>query len=416
MKIEKALFAPGKSAFYFDDQDAIKRGARRDGFVYEGEPVTAGFRRVRQAGESISVVLVLQDGSFAEGDCAACQYSGAGGRAPLFLAEEYIPFLEERVKPLLEGRELGMFREMSEWMDGLEVDGRRLHSGLRYGLSQALLEARATVDGRLKVEVICDEYDLPVVARRLPIFGQTGDHRYEGVDKMVLKRADALPHALINNVDEKLGKDGRRLKKYVEWTARRIKELRINDGYRPDLHIDVYGTVGLVFDNDVEDIVDYLCELERSAGEFELYIEGLLDMGSREKQIDYLGRIRRRLRHRGCGVKLVADEWCGTPEAVRQFADAGCCDMIQTKTPDLGGIHNSIEAILYCRDAGLETYLGGTCNETDVSARCCVHVGLAVRPERMLAKPGMGFDEGFMIVNNEMSRVLSILQNRQHTY
>jgi methylaspartate ammonia-lyase len=61
----------------------------------------------------------------------------------------------------------------------------------------------------------------------------------------------------------------------------------------------------------------------------------------------------------------------------------------------------------------MRTYLGGTCNETDRSARMCVHVALAVQPDQMLAKPGMGVDEGFMIVKNEMGRALAVLRHRR---
>jgi methylaspartate ammonia-lyase len=61
----------------------------------------------------------------------------------------------------------------------------------------------------------------------------------------------------------------------------------------------------------------------------------------------------------------------------------------------------------------MEAYQGGTCNETEISSRVCVHLACASRPERMLAKPGMGFDEGFMIVNNEMERIARILKWRQ---
>ena len=86
--------------------------------------------------------------------------------------------------------------------------------------------------------------------------------------------------------------------------------------------------------------------------------------------------------------------------------------MIQIKTPDLGGIQNIVDAILYCNEHGVEAYQGGTCNETDVSARACVHVALAARPMRMLVKPGMGFDEGMNIVHNEMHRTVALLQAR----
>ena len=63
MKITQALFVSGYSSFYFDDQKVIKEGAAQDGFVYVGQPATPGFRAIRQAGECVSVLLRLEDGS-----------------------------------------------------------------------------------------------------------------------------------------------------------------------------------------------------------------------------------------------------------------------------------------------------------------------------------------------------------------
>ena len=82
--------------------------------------------------------------------------------------------------------------------------------------------------------------------------------------------------------------------------------------------------------------------------------------------------------------------------------------MIQIKTPDLGGINNSIEAVIYCNQEGVDAYLGGTCNETNRSAEVCAHIAMATSPIQYLAKPGMGVDEGYMIVFNEMSRILAL--------
>ena len=113
MKISKVICAPGRTGFYFDDQAAIKAGAAHDGAMYEGEPMTPGFTGVRQAGEAISVMLVLEDGQIAWGDCAAVQYSGAGGRDPLFLAENFIPLIEGEVARHLVGRELDSFRGLA---------------------------------------------------------------------------------------------------------------------------------------------------------------------------------------------------------------------------------------------------------------------------------------------------------------
>ncbi len=413
MIIKKVLFVPGKSAFYFDDQKAIKKGAAADGFVYKGKPVTEGFPRVRMAGECISVLLQLENGRVAMGDCAAVQYSGVGGRDPLFLAGRYLPFLEKHIAPLLEGMEVGTFRSMADKFDHMTINGKPLHTAVRYGLSQALLDARAQAMNKMMCEVICEEYGLPLVPRRVKIFGQSGDDRYNNADKMIMKGVEVLPHALINNVDEKLGRRGEKLHEYIRWLVARIRKFRSRESYRPDIHIDVYGTIGLIFNGDLGKVTDYLAALEKDAAEFKLYIEGPVDMEARGPQIEALARITAGLKARGSRVKIVADEHCNTLEDIREFTDAKAGHMLQIKTPDLGGIQNVVESVLYCRANGAEAYQGGTCNETDLSAKACVHVAMAARPVRMLAKPGMGFDEGYMIVNNEMERIIQILKARE---
>lgn len=412
MKIVNAVFSKGNSAFFFDDQRAIKNGAGHDGFVYVGEPVTPGFTSIRQAGQSISVILMLEDGQIAVGDCAAVQYSGAGGRDPLFLASEYIPFLEKHIRPLLEGREITTFRDMAKHFSELQIDGKPLHSAIKYGLTMALLDARAKASMLMPCEVICREYDLPVIAERIPIFGQTGDNRYENADKMIIKGVEVLPHGLINNIDEKLGRNGEKLREYIRWLVKRVAQLRTSPDYKPNLHIDVYGNIGPIFDYDMTKVAEYLASLEADAGELPLYIEGPVDMNEKPLQIAKLREITEHLEKVGSSVKIVADEWCNTYEDIREFADAKSCHMVQIKTPDLGGIHNIVESVIYCREKGIGAYQGGTCNETDLTARMCVHLAVAARAERMLAKPGMGFDEGFTIVNNELERILAVLRLR----
>lgn len=413
MIIKEVLFSAGKTGFFFDDQRVIKQAPPHDGFTYLGKSVTPGFRSIRQAGESISIILVLEDGRCAVGDAAAVQYSGAGGRDPLFLAQTYIPFLEKNVRPLIVGRPLTSFRQLAGEFDAMKIEGRSLHTAIRYGLGQAFLDACALSQNRLMAETAADEYSLPLTLEPIPIFGQSGDDRYNAADKMILKEVDVLPHGLINNIDEKLGYRGEKLREYVSWLSQRIVKLRGNVDYRPALHIDVYGTIGTIFDNNPDLIADYLISLEGEAGEFPLYIEGPVDMEEKVLQIETLRKIKEKLEQKGGKVKIVADEWCNTYQDIVDFTDAKCCHMVQIKTPDLGSVHNIIESVLYCRSHGMESYQGGTCNETDVSARCCVHVALACRPERILAKPGMGFDEGFAIVHNEMKRALAVMRNRK---
>lgn len=409
MKIVDLVCARGRTGFYFDDQRAIKQGAKADGSTYTGTPVTPGFTSVRQAGEAISVMLILEDGQIAHGDCAAVQYSGAGGRDPLFLADEFIPVIEKHIKPLLVGREADSFRQLTREMEAVCVEGKRLHTAIRYGVSQAILDAVAKAKHKLMCEVVADEYGLTVSDHMIPIFTQSGDSRYDNADKMIMKGAEVLPHALINNVKTKLGEHGELLQEYVAWLRDRILTLRTSESYMPVLHIDVYGTIGAIFGHDnYKAMADYIATLEEIAKPFHLRIEGPMDAEGREQQMIDLRELRREMDGRGIQVELVADEWCNTLEDVIYFADNRAGHMAQIKTPDLGGINNTIEAVLYCKAHGMGAYQGGTCNETNRSAECCVHCAMAAQPVQILAKPGMGVDEGYMIVYNEMQRILAL--------
>ena len=416
MKIVDVICSAGRTGFYFDDQRAIKRGAGHDGVFYVGEPVTEGFTAVRQAGESISVMLLLEDGQLAYGDCAAVQYSGAGGRDPLFLARDFIPVIEQYIKPQLVGREADDFRGLCAMMESIQVEGKRLHTAIRYGISQALLDAVAKATGRMMCEVVADEYGCTVSETPVPIFTQSGDDRYDNADKMIIKGAQVLPHALINNVESKLGAKGEKLAEYVAWLRDRILANRQSEDYLPVFHIDVYGTIGAAFgNNNYKAMADYIEELGRIAKPFHLRIEGPMDCDcDRETQIEALAGLTAELDARGCDVELVADEWCNTLEDIKLFADAKAGHMVQIKTPDLGGVNNTIEAVLYCKEKGIGAYQGGTCNETDRSAQVCVHCAMATQPAQILAKPGMGVDEGFMIVYNEMNRILAIRKAKKN--
>ena len=409
MKITNVVCAPGRTGFYFDDQKAIKMGAVSDGNAYIGAPVTPGFTSIRMPGESISVLIVLEDGQVAWGDCAAVQYSGAGGRDPLFLAKDFIPVIDQYIKPALVGKEADSFRDLTKMMEAIEVEGKKLHTAIRYGVSQAILDAVAKSKHKMMAEVVAEEYGCTVSDEPIPVFTQSGDDRYNNADKMILKGAPILPHALINNVDTKLGRDGSILKEYVCWLRDRILKLRTSEDYMPIFHIDVYGTIGQAFgDDNFVAQADYLAELEEAAKPFHLRIEGPMDAGDREKQMLCLKGLREEVDKRGINVELVADEWCNTLEDVIYFCDNKAGHMAQIKTPDLGGVNNTIEAVLYCKERGFGAYQGGTCNETDRSCQVCVNCAMATKPDQILAKPGMGVDEGFMIVYNEMNRIIAL--------
>ena len=406
MKITKVVASKGLTGFYFDDQKAIKAGAKSDGATYLGEPVTDNFTSVRQAGESISIMLIMEDGTVGVGDAAAVQYSGCGGRDPLFIADEFIKVIENDLTPLLVGRDLNEFRAHAEYFDNLELNGKRLHTALRYGITQSILSAVARTKKVTIAEVIKEEYNIDGDIVRPDLFAQTGDNRYENVDKMIMKRVEVMPHGLINNVETKLGLKGELLKEYIEWMRDRI--LQLTDGYFPIFHLDVYGTIAIIFDNDIQKQVDYLKTLEEAAKPFKLRIEGPGDMGEREAQVDFLSELTAALDAQGVDVEIVADEWCNNLDDIKLFAERKAGHMLQIKTPDLGGVNNCVEAILICKELGVGAYSGGTCNETNISAEITTNIAMAAGADQVLAKPGMGTDEGIMIVGNEMNRVMAL--------
>ena len=411
MKIIDVVTAKAFTGFYFDDQRAIKTGAVMDGFTYLGEPLTPSFSAIRQAGEALSVMLVLEDGTVATGDCAAVQYSGASGRDPLFLVSEYQPIFETVIAPWLQGANTHEYFKHMAMLETLTYNGKKLHTALRYGVSQALLAAYAQTH-RLPIAMAVRKlYQMPSQDyQAIPIFAQSGDDRYLNVDKMIIKEIDVLPHALINNIDTKLGRNGELLAAYVTWLKERIETKRLRPTYQPVLHIDVYGTIGLIFDHDVAKMVAYLKDLQDRAHPFTLRIEGPVDRGEQAATIALLKALKDGLKAAGVAVAIVADEWCNTLDDVQRFCEADCCDMIQVKTPDLGSVHDIIEALRVCQSYGVAAYSGGTCNETDVSAHITTSIALALNAAQVLAKPGMGTDEGIMIVHNHMMRELARIE------
>ncbi|NMA61222.1 MAG: methylaspartate ammonia-lyase [Firmicutes bacterium] len=413
MKIKDVVLSKGLTGFYFDDQKAIRKGNfRENGLAYDGDPVTPGFTSIRQAGESVSVQLVLENGQVAYGDCAAVQYSGAGGRDPLFLADDYIPLMEKYVVPVLKGKTLTSFKALAEEVDNIkDSNGKLMHTAIRYGVTQALLDAVARSKGVTMAEVIVEEYGLELTPEPVLIFCQTGDDRKVNADRMIIKHADMLPHGLFNNVN-KLGKNGEHLKEYLAWLKDRVQELKTIPDYMPDFQVDVYGTIGEAFDNDIAKIGDYAGELAKIVAPHNLFIEGPIECATRDEQIKAMADLRKYVDENNIPVKFVVDEWCNTLEDIKAFTDAKAGHMIQIKAPDLGGINNSVEAVLYCHENGMLPYLGGTCNETERSAQVTVQVAVATQPRQILSKPGMGVDEGLAICTNEMNRLVALLKSK----
>lgn len=408
--IRDVILAPGNGSFFYDDQAAIRAGAAHDGFRYLGAPLTPGFSTIRMPSRSLSIGLVLPDDVIVWGDMMNVQYSGAGGRDPLFQVETIDAITRSVVVPRL------LTTDVSDFLGACDRvlayhEGKRLPLAVEYGVSQALLRATAHLARTTLAEVICSEFSLPLPDKPVPIYAQCGDSREINVDKMILKSVDVLPHGLINS-REKFGASGETFRDFVKRVAKRTQEIGAS-GYHPILHFDVYGWIGLEIGMDAEKIADFIARLADEVPGYRLHIECPADFGSREAQLEQYARIVALLDARGTEARVVVDEQCNTFDDIQLFAKARAAHLVQIKMPDVGSIADTARAVLACKEHGVGAYVGGSCTETDLSARAAVNIALATQADMMLAKPGMGVDEGISIVGNEQSRLLSILEYRR---
>jgi methylaspartate ammonia-lyase len=257
-------------------------------------------------------------------------------------------------------------------------------------------------------EIVSREYGCTIATAPIPILASCHKEDAQMIDRMILKRVELLPHASFQQVERDIGLEGEKLIAYANGVVERIRQIGDPD-YRPRIHLDVYGTIGELFGGDVDAIAVYLGELEAAVRPHELLVESFVIAANREAQIDAFRALRSALARHGCQVKIIVDEWCNTLDDIKAFADAEAADYAQIKTPDLGGINNAIEAVLYAHRKRMGCCLGGSGNETDQSARITAQLGLACQPDFLLSKPGFGGDEALMIQTNEMVRTLALI-------
>src|SRR5438270_9714046 len=211
MNIADVICTAGRAGFFNRDLAAVKSGAKADGFAYSGRPVSPGFTRIVQRGTAISVMLRLDDGQVAFGDCMDVILSGVAGRDPLFRAEDHLDFLRTAMQDRLRGRPIDNFRPLAEEVDRAEHQGRPLHTALRYGITQALLHAAALANHCTMSEIVACEYDCDIATAPLPILASCHKEDVQMIDRMILKRVELLPHASVQQVERDIGLKGEKL-------------------------------------------------------------------------------------------------------------------------------------------------------------------------------------------------------------
>ena len=112
MKVKDVICAAGRSGYMHRDLLAIKSGkAKPNGSLYDGKPMSPGFTNIIEPATIISVMLVLEDGQIAFGDCADVILAGVAGRDPAFNAKGHIDYVRAEVADALRGRDVSKFTD-----------------------------------------------------------------------------------------------------------------------------------------------------------------------------------------------------------------------------------------------------------------------------------------------------------------
>lgn len=391
----------GIGGYWINDQAAIQTGARADGFFFEGRTSSPAFPALRSPSIAYLATLELDDGQAALGDCVTVANAGVAGR-PQPLQAEAAPAVRQALEQGLLGRSFAGFREAAGALEEIALPaGTELP--VRFGVSQALLSAAALARRSSMAATLCAEFGMPLPTRGPGFAGSCGGAWENNVDKAIVRGLEMFPQSAIQSAEE-----CRRLPEYVSWISGRVRRWGA-PGYNPDLHFDFHASLGRMLGNDEAKVLDYLAGIcERAGSTTTVYFEDPMLAGSAEEARERMLSLRGKLESRLPNARLIADEWANGPGQVAAFAASGGAHAIQIKMPDNGSILHTIAAIQGCRQHGVLAYVGGSCNETDISTRASVHVGMAFGAWRMLTKPGLGLDEAVMIMTNEINRTLHV--------
>ena len=392
--------APGLGGYYANDLAAIRAGAPVDGLVYRGAAMTAGHAHIRNPAQAMVIRLRTDTGVVGWGDAVTVQYAGFAGREPPIDPPALAPELDMALDEL---RAAGAvtFAEACAVVEARQRDGGRWIRAFATASARRSRDRGPHLRPLAGAGVDADAGGARARAR--------SDLRAERRGSPHERRQDdsqgcrcAAPR--VDQLTEGVGADGDAFITYARWVRDRVLELG-GDGYAPLLHFDVYGQLGAATGGDIQAMAGICERVVDACAPFAVQLESPLYGSDGDSTARGLADLRRGLAHASIPVGIVADDWCNTLADIRRFLDIGAADMVQLKMPDLGSITNAVEAILVSRAAGARVFVGGSCTETDLSARVSVQLAVAAGADQVLAKPGMGVDEALTITRNEMARV-----------
>ncbi len=288
---------------------------------------------------------------------------------------------------------------------------RSLPSAVRYGVSQALLQAVAWTHRLTMAEIIAEEWSLPSPVVPVPVQAACVPGRHQLAERMIATRPAALGYVLAEDVREQMEDEGSALVRDVQWLTSCLTDLW-DTGYRPTIYVGLGGSLGRLYEGNLGRVLGYLQRLESAARPYALRVEDPVIMESRGAQIERMRTLREYVRFRDMRVTLVAAAWATSVDAVQAFTDAEAADAIRVELGTLGGIHTTVDASLACKANGMGVLLAAGPAATDLGAHAAAHIALAVQPDVLLIDGSLGMERAVGTVRGEMARSLALIEAR----
>ncbi len=398
-KIIDVITYRGWGGYFFEDIDKIRQKFIPTSDRYQTPTSHDRYPFVRTPAAVVGIGLKLDDGSVHWGDAVAVSFGGKAGRAGPGSPDELEQWLKTDFKSWAVGK------DVSGWL-ALEKSFLSAHKTapafVRYAVSQALLSTASHAAGMSPFQLIAKDLGLTPTKQPITLHGSSGANWDDTVDRMLARKIAYLPQGQFENLESQIGQAGANLLKWLE----DFKQRAARFNYTPTLTLDFHGALDAIFDHSDAKIVDFIALMSQKAAPHTLHIESPIVGKTLQDHAKRLAAIRARVRAAAPTTKIIADEWANEVSDIQYLIDQKSVDGIHIKMPDTGTLSECAEAVRICKQANTFALLGGSCTETDIGSRSSVHLALACSPDALLVKPGMGFDESYAQMYNEMARAL----------
>lgn len=398
--IAKVITVATSGSYYFEDLATIRQHRLSMAARYHTPSVGQSYPFVRTPASALSFGLVLSDGQVAWGDITAVSFAGKSGRDPLQSVSQTEHWLASEFSQWIQGQNPRSWLENEkQFLDAFSAQP----AFVRYGVSQALAQAASLVRRQPAWRMFAEELTVPMSQlKAVPLQGSSGADFGAAVDRMLARRVPFLPQGQFEDLTEQIGEGGARLLGWVADFKRRCERFH----YVPTLTLDFHGALDEVFGRDIQRIAGFLDQLVQTAHPHPLHVESALMGADFSEFVQRMVELRSSVKTPAPALRLMADEWANSVDDMRALVAAGAVNGVHIKMPDTGTLWESVQAVRLLQQEAAFVLLGGSCNETMHSARLSTHLALVLRPDALLVKPGMGFDEACAMIEAEMACAL----------